>query len=258
MSIEPYYQSERVTLYCGECRAVLREEPGLRCDALIADPPYSSGGLFRGDRMQSVVDKYCQSGNDRGRAGFTGDNRDQRSWITWTSIWLEEFRKCLPDGGYLLCFSDWRMLPAATDSIQFAGYIWRGTVAWNKGRGARAPHKGYFRHQCEYILWGTNGHCAAAEHDGPYDGCYDVPVLQGDKHHITGKPTKLLRELVRIVPENATILDPFCGSGTTGVAAIQLGRKFIGIELEERYCEIAAKRIQEAEQSQPLFTEGAA
>ena len=58
-----------------------------------------------------------------------------------------------------------------TDVLQAAGFVWRGVVPLNKGRGARAPHKGYFRHQCEYVVWGTNGRCRKAEHAGPFEGC---------------------------------------------------------------------------------------
>lgn len=113
-------------------------------------------------------------------------------------------------------FTDWRQLPAAVDAVQFGDITWRGIIAWDKGGGARAPHKGYFRHQCEYVIWGTAGQCEKAEHAGPFLGCYRFPVLQKDKFHLTGKPTALLEELVQIVPENSLILDPFGGSGTGG------------------------------------------
>jgi len=49
-------------------------------------------------------------------------------------------------------------------------------VAWDKGRGSRAPHKGYFRHQCEYVVWGTKGAAIQLEHDGPFDGCIQAVV----------------------------------------------------------------------------------
>lgn len=140
-------------------------------------------------------------------------------------------------------FSDWRQLPLATDAIQYGNFAWRGIVAWDKTEGSRAPHKGYFRHQCEYIVWGTKAECKKAIHAGPFAGCYRFPVRQSDKHHLTGKPTPLMERLVSIVPEGSLILDPFGGSGTTAVAAIKTNRNFITIEKELAYVNIAKERI---------------
>ena len=142
-------------------------------------------------------------------------------------------------------FSDWRQVPTATDALQIAEFTWRGIVAWDKGLGARAPHKGYFRHQCEYVVWGTNGGCAKAEHTGPYPGCFHFPVRQSDKFHLTGKPTPLMRELVSIVPEGGIVLDPFAGSGTTAVAAKEAGQHYIAIEKSAHYAAIARERLNE-------------
>jgi site-specific DNA-methyltransferase (adenine-specific) len=86
-------------------------------------------------------------------------------------------------------------------------------------------------------------------HAGPFDGCIRATVLQKDKHHLTGKPTALMEELVRPVTPGGTILDPFAGSGTTGVAAVLSGRRFIGVEREAAYVEIAHRRISQAAQS---------
>ena len=132
------------------------------------------------------------------------------------------------------------------DMVQAGGFIWRGIVPWDKGRGARAPHTGYFRHQCEYIVWGTKGGCDHADGRGPFDGCLHYPVLQSDKFHMTGKPTELLRYLVQAMPPGATVLDPFMGSGTTGVACGLTGRNFVGVEIDDTYFEISRKRIAEA------------
>lgn len=142
--------------------------------------------------------------------------------------------------------TDWRQLPAVTDAFQAAGWTWRGVIAWDKGRGSRAPHKGFFRHQCEYLVWGTNGRVPQLNDRGPFDGCYSVPVKRSDKHHITGKPTDLLRQLVRCAPVGGTILDPFAGSATTGVAAVQEGRRFVGFEISPDYWEIGSRRLQAA------------
>lgn len=132
----------------------------------------------------------------------------------------------------------------ATDAIQFAGAVWRGVIAWDKTEGSRAPHTGYFRHQAEYLVWGTKGSCARQPGRGPFPGAFRVPVKQSDKHHITGKPTALMTSLVEVVPEGSTVLDPFMGSGTTGVACRNTGRNFIGIEASEAYYKIAKQRIQ--------------
>lgn len=233
----------RQRLYHGEALHVLPTLPSAIFDALIADPPYSSGGLFRCDRTAEPVNKYAQDNNARGRPTFSGDNRDARSFAYWCTLWLIECQRVLKPGGYVLIFTDWRQLPAMTDVLQAAGFIWRGVIAWNKGTQARAPHKGYFRHQCEYIVWGTNGPCSKAEHAGPFPGCISEGVRQSDKFHMTGKPTALLRQLVQVAPPGGSILDPFAGSGTTAVAAELEGRASVSIEKERAYIAIAAKRI---------------
>lgn len=241
--MKPYYEKNGITIYHGEARHILPTLAAGSFGAIITDPPYSSGGLMRSDRMQNVAVKYCQNGDIQDRPMFSGDNRDQRSWVAWCGIWLDECRVLLKPAGYALVFTDWRMLPAATDAFQAGGLIWRGIIAWDKGLGSRAPHKGYFRHQCEYVVWGTNGECDIATHDGPYPGCIQCNVKLDEKFHVTGKPQNLMRELLRVVPPQEPILDPFMGSGTTLWAAKDAGLPAVGIEQEEKYCEIAANRL---------------
>ena len=77
------------------------------------------------------------------------------------------------------------------------------------------------------------------------------------KEHPTQKPLPLMKWCLGFLPDAQTILDPFMGSGTTGVAAVQMGRDFIGIEREERYFEIACRRIEQAQRQGDLFIEGA-
>ncbi len=79
-----------------------------------------------------------------------------------------------------------------------------------------------------------------------------------ERFHPTQKPEKVMRWCLGFLPDAQTILDPFMGSGTTGVAAVQMGRKFIGIERESKYFDIACKRIEEAQRQGDLFIEGAA
>lgn len=122
--------------------------------------------------------------------------------------------------------------------------VWWGIVACNKVGGSRASHKGYFRHQCEFIVWGARGACPQATYAGPFSGCFPVKVRKAEKFHLTGKPTELLRELVQVDPSGSRILAPFAGSGTTLAAAQDLDRRADGIEREAEYCEIARERLQ--------------
>jgi site-specific DNA-methyltransferase (adenine-specific) len=235
----------------GDCLTVIDTIPDNCIDAIITDPPYSSGGWTRDDKNRSVEAKYQASGTQRKYPTFSGDAHDQRSHLIWSVLWIKACLRVLKTGGYFMVFSDWRQLPLMSDAVQMSGVAWRGVIAWDKGRAARAPRKSFFRHQCEYILWGSKGALPLLQHDGPFDGCIKAPVLLADKFHLTGKPTPLMRELARPVPPGGLILDPFAGSGTTGVAAIQSGRRFIGIEQEAAYVQIARERLERAREMKP-------
>lgn len=231
--------SQRYHLHLGDCLKVLPELEADAFDAVITDPPYSSGGFTRSDRSNNPSKKYVSTGTEIVRASFSGDGRDGRSWCYWCALWISECFRLVCEGGYCLVFCDWRQLPLASDALQAGGFVWRGVISWDKTDCARAPHKGYFRHQCEYVVWGTKGVSVSASHGGPWAGAYRIPVRQADKHHMTGKPTALLSELVECVPPEGAVLDPFMGSGTTGVAALAKGRRFVGVEQTREYFAIA-------------------
>lgn len=228
----------------GEALEVLQRIPDASVDALITDPPYSSGGQFRSDRMQATGTKYVFTGSKTERPEFSGDNRDQRAYAYWGALWLSECQRILKPGAPVALFTDWRQLPITTDLVQAGGFVWRGIAVWDKTEGAR-PNMGGFRSQCEYVVWGTNGtrNEATAQSVGVLPGVFRVVVRQTDKHHITGKPTELMREVVKLCPPGGVVLDPFAGSGTTLVAAIAEGRRGIGIERTAAYYQIAADRI---------------
>lgn len=226
----------------------LREIPPF--DAIVGDPPYSSGGMTAAARAAPPSSKYVQHGQATIWPEFVGDNRDQRSWTCWSTLWLSLAARQLPIGGKVLLFTDWRQLPATTDVIQAAGLIWRGIISWDKGNSARAPHTGYFRHQCEYVVWGSRD--VAPKQDGPWPGCYSIPINRREKFHMTGKPTLLMEKLVASVPIGGVVFDPFMGSGSTGVAAIRRRRRFVGCEMVPGNFEIAKQRIEEALALEPV------
>lgn len=230
------------TLYRGDCLELLRglQQP---VDALITDPPYSSGGRTMGERARPPSEKYVTAREAAHNVDFVGDQRDARSWAFWMTAWLSLAREKIRPGGYAMCFTDWRQLPALTDAFQAAGFLWRGIVVWDKTEGSRAPHTGYFRHQCEYVVWGSLGPLKPAVHGGPWPGAIREPVKHREKLHMTGKPVRLMAELAKAVVPGGTILDPFMGSGSTGVAALQHGYRFVGMEQTEHYFDVSCRRL---------------
>ena len=234
------------TLYLGDSMEVLPTLP--KVDAVITDPPYSSGGQFRGDRMGATSAKY-QSTEHRGLyPEFQGDTRDQRAYLMWCSLWLGIALEKTKQGGVLACFTDWRQLPTTTDAVQCGGWVWRGIGVWDKTEAAR-PQKGRYRNQSEYFVWASNG---PLPDKGPcLPGVFRYSAQSEEKLHITGKPVALMADMLPICGD--TILDPFMGSGSTGVAAVQMGRKFIGIEREPKYFDIACRRIEDAQRVQDMF-----
>ena len=111
-------------------------------DAIITDPPYASGGRTQAEKNKSPAKKYSSMG-DHAPPPFDGDSKDQRSWTRWAAEWLSDARKLCKPGAPVCMFIDWRQLPAASDALQWAGWIWRGTAVWDKGNSR--PQKGRFR-----------------------------------------------------------------------------------------------------------------
>ena len=241
-----YYMDDSGVIYNGDCLHVLRQLPSDSVDAVCTDPPYSSGGLFRSDRTHNPADKYLNTARGLVYPSFFGDNRDQHSWGFWCSLWISEAARILKEGGYFFMFSDWRQLPTASDALQSGGIVWRGVIVWDKTSAARAPHKNYFKHQCEYILWGSKGKldaCYNSNEPGPFAGLYSHMIYPKLKQHLTAKPVALIEDILAPVKKGCVVLDPFLGSGTTACACVNKGLKFIGVELSQQYCEISRRRL---------------
>jgi len=242
-----YYSDERATLYNADALAVLASLPTASVDALITDPPYSSGGMVRGDRIQDVHTKYVNSDSRSGNAmeAFSGDSRDSRAYGYWVALWLSEAMRVVKPQGVAALFTDWRQLPTTSDALQAGGWVWRGVVPWHKPAGR--PVQGRWANQCEYVVWGTNGPRDLMALGGKaLPGFYQENAPR-EREHITQKPLGVMRNLMRIVPEDGVVLDLFAGSGTTGVAAVMEGRSFIGAEMTEHYAEVAANRLRTVE-----------
>lgn len=242
MNIEPHYEDPNTTLYLADSLALLQQLPANSVDAVLTDPPYSSGGMVRGDRVQTTGVKYIQTGTKDMGEDFTGDNRDQRGFLLWSGLWIGEALRVLKPGGIVGAFTDWRQLPTTTDALQIGGAVWRGILPWHKPAGRNT--QGRYANNCEYFVWGTNG--PRPFEQGRTLGGFWQENPPRNKEHQTQKPVNLMRWLVTVTEPGETILDPFMGSGTTGVACALEGRRFVGADMLRGNVETAKARILEA------------
>jgi site-specific DNA-methyltransferase (adenine-specific) len=240
--VEPTIFDNKIRLYQGDALTVLRELPADSVDAVLTDPPYSSGGTSSAARKADPADKYQSSGTKRSYPAMLGDNKDQRSCLAWAALWLAECWRIAKDGSPLLLFSDWRQLPLMTDAVQAGGWTWRGVVVWEKP--SARPMRGQFRAQAEYVVFATKGRFARTT-DRCLPGVFRHSVEMARRVHLTAKPVPLLRELLEVAKPGGLVLDPFMGGGATGLASLETGRSFVGVELSPEYYKIASARINE-------------
>jgi DNA modification methylase len=225
-------------IICGDCLEVMRGLPDGCVDAVVTDPPYSSGTRREG---QKSVRKSMNRGVDSGE-WFSSDCLTTNGFVWLMRECAVEWKRLLKPGGHVLCFIDWRMMPNLSGAIESADLRNLGLLVWDKTYFGMGTH---FRNQHELILHFTNGKPSPAQRLDIGNVLSVKPIRGGE--HATEKPVELITKLISVVsPEGATILDPFLGSGTTAVACVETGRHYIGIELEEKYCEIARRRVAEA------------
>ncbi len=206
------------TLYLGDCRDILPTLP--KVDAVITDPPYGIGAC--------------------GGVGKYGKLRVDEFSPVWDASPVDHdlLAACLARGDIQIVFGgNYFCLPPS-----------RNFLVWNKGAGFRGRDFA----ECEMAWCSWDGNARILTYD---------PLAGRDyvgKEHPTQKPVPVMRWCIEQTRGAQTILDPFMGSGTTGVACVELDRQFIGIEREPKYFDIACKRIAlaVAESKQRLFEPG--
>lgn len=239
-----------VLLACADVLTAIPSIPEGTIDGVVTDPPYSSGGAFRGDRVASTVSKYVQTTSvDTCRTDFSGDNRDQRSFLAWSALWLCACHHAASDGAVLCSFIDWRQLPVLTDAVQAGGWIWRGIGTWWKP-GIRMQ-AGRFSASSEFVVYASRGKPHAGE-CSPQNVVAMQPIAGERKRHLAEKPEAVIDWALSVTRRGATILDPFMGSGTTGVCCIRSGRKFVGIERDRKAFDGAVRRIVREFEQRPI------
>ncbi len=233
------------TLYLGDCLEIL---PTLgKVDAVVTDPPYSSGA--RTDAGKSVRGAMLRGAKWQDD-WFSHDNMATHGFLTLMRMLGRALIEQCEAGARAHWFIDWRMYPNLYGALESCGWTVKNLVVWDKGHFGMGAN---YRNQHELILYAEKGKAEFPSHST--SNVIRCPRVEG-VNHPTEKPVDLLWEIVKASTlQHETVLDPFMGSGTTGVACAKLGRKFIGIEIEPRYFDIACKRIRKEYDQPDMFIE---
>jgi site-specific DNA-methyltransferase (adenine-specific) len=219
--VRPYYSENGITIYHGDCRQILPYLPEV--DLVIADPPY--GIDYQSNHRTMKFDK------------IHGDSAFPTEWMDSTTK--------LVDRGSMYLFCNEASLADAKAALH--SYKWSSNrlLIWDKQNSSGGDLENYGL-RTEFILYGTK--MFAPKLNGSRDGnLISIPrVRPQDLKHPNEKPYLLMAYLImKSTNPMEVVLDPFMGSGVSLLAARDLGRKAIGIEIEERYCEVAARYFQQ-------------
>lgn len=234
---EPYYQDDAVTIYHGDCLDLIDQlaEAAQLVDAVVMDPPYASGTRKEMGKASSGAMLRGQRFADR---PIENDQMTTQGFVWLMRAVAMRARPILPDGGHILSFIDWRQWPNLVGALETCNYRVQSMVVWDKGSIGMGNG---FRRQHELICHASKG--VPRVQSKSVGDVIQAPRVE-PVDHPSPKPIPLMQRLIEVtVPEDGILLDPFMGSGTTLRAAKNLGRKAIGFESIESYCEVAAENL---------------
>ena len=215
------------TIHHGDCLELLRTIHDASVDAVITDPPYMVGSI-------SV-------GNASAKAGTWADMENSAYWF---SAWMRECKRVLKPTGYLLVFGNWRSIPTLIRALSLCELQAHSCMVWDK-KWIGPAYTNALRPRYEVVMFSAMPEARIDDRKQP--DVYECKWMAGNMKttkHPAEKPVELMRHLCGLVTHPGdVVLDPFAGSGSTGEAAVTERRRFIGIEREAEYVEIAKARI---------------
>lgn len=199
-------------------------------DGVITDPPYIIGAI-------SV-------GNSSAKTG-TWVDMENAAW--WFAEWFRQSARVLKPTGYLCVFGNWRSLPTIICALAKVDLSATSCMVWDKQWiGPAGPQQ--LRPTWELVVWVAMD--KAIIKDRSLSDVWRCKWMAGNNgvHHPAEKPVALMRSIITAAtPPNGLVLDPFMGSGSTGVAALSAGRQFVGIEKDEKHFATAQQRLKEVQ-----------
>lgn len=234
--MKPYYDAGGVTIYHADALDVLAEVDLPTFGAVVTDPPYASGG-------RTEAAKPGMTGMLRG-VRWANKPIENDQMTTAGFVWLvreiaQGVKRFLSEGGAFFSFIDWRQWPNLVGAIESVNYRVNGMIVWDKGSFGTGAH---LRKQHELVCAASKGKPRTESH-----AVGDVLRFKREpnERHPSPKPAALMARLVSLsTAKGDVVFDPFAGGGPTLVAAKALGRRAVGVELVEAYCERAAERCE--------------
>lgn len=223
-----------VIINCCDCVQHMKTMIDCSVDLVLTDCPYHivSGGCTNKTKGNGIFEKTNAS------SGKLFKENDIKF-----SEWLPDAFRVLKQNAHCYIMCNGRNLKELQCEAENAGFIFQNIIVWEKGNVT--PNR-YYMGACEFILMLRKGKARTINNKGT-PNILHIKNPVGKKFHPTEKPVELMRVLIEnSTEENDIVFDPFMGSGSTGIAALNVGRRFVGCELDEGYFEIARKRIDEA------------
>ena len=227
-----------VKLIRGDCLEVMKDIPSGSVDMILTDPPYRTTSRGNAGNAGGMLQKEL---NKKGKVFIENSIK--------LPEYIPEFFRVLKESSHCYIMSNHTNLIETLNVAQSNGFHFIKSLIWDKGNKIMGQ---YYMSQFEYILFFRKGRGVKINNCGTSD-LISVPNkktkgLDGKNIHDTQKPVALMEILIEnSSKQNDIVLDPFMGSGSTGVACVNTNRNFIGIELDPTYFDIACKRIEEAQ-----------
>ena len=225
-----------INLLNGDCLELMNglSSSGLKFDAVITDPPYN---ISRKNNFKTM-----------NRAGIDFGEWDKNFDLT---SWIKSCTPLLKKGGNIVIFNSWENMSHIVNALEMNGFNIKDLIRWKKTNPMPRNRDRRFITDYEVAVWAVkNGgkwtfNRLSNTYERPEIVCGITPKSEKiNGGHPTQKPVKVMEWIInRLSNEGDLVLDPFMGSGSTGVAALNTNRRFIGIELDEKYFQIAKERI---------------
>lgn len=231
-------------VYNDNCLNIMKNLPDKSVDLILTDPPYNIGKFMQG--RQANLNKM----RENFFVGAGWDNEEYTEWIQSMKNFFDEAHRVLKKKGSLLMFMSILKVESIVSLAQSVGFYYKTTGVWHKTNPMPRNMNLHFVNSNEsWIYFINDGKTGTFNNDGKLelDFIQTGVTPLGEKRygsHPTQKPLKLMKHFVSILSNpNDCILDPFMGSGSTGVASVELGRRFIGIEISKEYYCLSRNRL---------------